>query len=230
MIPYFYPAWQFGGSVRVAYDISRKLVARGHFVVVYTSDMQDQETRLATTYTKVDGVEVFYFKNLSLYAAKRKIFVTPSLISVVKKNVKTFDVVHVHGNRTTQSPFIHYFLKKNSIPYVVQAHGGLPTLSGQRLKHLYDLFFGHNLLKDASKVIALSSTEAQQFMSMGVSKAKIAVIPNGIDLSDYVNLKSPGSFKRKFGIQENKKIILYFGRIHKDKGIDFSSESSCTYD
>jgi glycosyltransferase involved in cell wall biosynthesis len=221
VIPYFYPAWRYGGPVRVAYDVSRKLVERGHSVVVYTSDIQDEKTRMDTAYRKVDGVGVFYFKNLSLSAARRNLFVTPSLISAVKNNVKSFDVVHIHGNRTTQSPILHYFLKKNSVPYVVQTHGGLPIIGGRKLKQLYDLFFGHELLKDASKVIALTRTEAQQYRCMGVPKEKIEVIPNGIDLTEYADLPPKGCFKKKFGIDEDKKIILYLGRINRIKGLDF---------
>ena len=52
-------------------------------------------------------------------------------------------------------------------------------------------------------------------------EGKIEVIPNGIDLSEYGDLPPKGSFKKKFNIPEDKKIILYLGRIHKTKGIDF---------
>jgi glycosyltransferase involved in cell wall biosynthesis len=221
VIPYFYPAWRFGGSIKVAYDVSRKLVERGHSVTVYTTDILDEKTRVDDLYRNVEGVNVYYFKNLSLKAANRRMYFAPSLISAVSDNADSFDIVHIHGNRTTLTPILHYFLKKTSVPYVVQAHGGLPNLSRQRLKKLYDLFFGYNLLKDASKVIALTSVEAKQFESMGVPKSKIAIVPNGIDLSEFTDLQSQGSFKRKFGIHENKKIILYLGRIHKNKGIDF---------
>ena len=76
------------------------------------------------------------------------------------------------------------------------------------------------VLKKASKIIALSDVEAQQYRSMGVSDEKIAVVTNGIDLSEYAVLPPRGPFKRKFNIPNNKKIILYLGRIHKTKGID----------
>jgi glycosyltransferase involved in cell wall biosynthesis len=46
-----------------------------------------------------------------------------------------------------------------------------------------------------------------------------------IDLSEYSDLPSEGVFKRKFGIPDEKKIILYLGRIHKTKGIDFLVEA-----
>ena len=45
---------------------------------------------------------------------------------------------------------------------------------------------------------ALSPTEAQQYRVMGVPEEKIAVIPNGIDLSEYRDLPPKGSFKRSF--------------------------------
>jgi len=218
VIPYFYPTWRFGGSVKVAYDISRKLVNRGHSVTVYTSDIKDENLRVGTAFKEVDGINVFYFRNLSISLAKKKIFITPSLISALKKNVRSFDIVHIHGNRTTLNPIFHHFLKKGSVPYVLQSHGGLPSIGLS--KNLYDLFFGYRLLRDASKVIALTRIEAEQYRSMGVPGEKIAIIPNGIDLSEYADLPPKGSFKRKFNIPEDRKIILYLGRIHKTKGID----------
>jgi glycosyltransferase involved in cell wall biosynthesis len=59
-----------------------------------------------------------------------------------------------------------------------------------------------------------------QYEHIGVPSDKINIIPNGIDLSEYVPLPPKGMFKQKFGIPENKKLILFLGRVHKSKGID----------
>jgi glycosyltransferase involved in cell wall biosynthesis len=56
---------------------------------------------------------------------------------------------------------------------------------------------------------------------MGISDSKIATIPNGINLQEYTDLPRRGSFRRKFSIDEDAKIILFLGRIHEIKGIDF---------
>jgi glycosyltransferase involved in cell wall biosynthesis len=72
---------------------------------------------------------------------------------------------------------------------------------------------------DASKLIALSSIEAEQYKCAGVPTEKIAIIPNGLELSED-DLPTKGVFRRKFGIGDDEKIILYLGRIHKIKGID----------
>jgi glycosyltransferase involved in cell wall biosynthesis len=89
------------------------------------------------------------------------------------------------------------------------------------LKLFLDKLVSSKIVKNASKIIALSRFEADQYKHVGVPEDKIAIIPNGIDLSGYANLPPKGAFKRKFGIPEEKKIILYLGRIHKTKGIDF---------
>ena len=63
--------------------------------------------------------------------------------------------------------------------------------------------------------------EAQQYKAMGVPKEKIAIIPNGIDLSEYADLPPEGIFKKKFNMDENEKIVLYLGRIHRIKVLTF---------
>jgi len=141
---------------------------------------------------------------------------------MMRKDIHRFDVIHLHEYRTFQNLVVHHYAKKYAVPFVLQAHGTLPRImTKQRLKWLYDVLFGYRLLRDASKVIALSQMEAEQYRGMGVPEEKIEVIPNGIDLSEYADLPPKGSFKKKFNIPDDKKIILYLGRIHKTKGIDF---------
>jgi glycosyltransferase involved in cell wall biosynthesis len=222
IIPYFYPAWEYGGPVRVTYAISRKLVERGHEVVVYTSDTGGSNLGVKSRVKDVDGVKVYYFRNIStIIAGKTKLFSTMGMVPTARKEIGFFDVIHLHEYRTFQNWVVHHYAKKYNVPYVLQAHGSLPRIDKKRLKLVYDVFFGYRLLRDASKVIALNQMEAQQCMDVGVPEEKIETIPNGIDLSEYSNLPPKGAFKKKFFIGDNEKIILYLGRVHKRKGIDF---------
>lgn len=222
VIPYFPPAYIFGGPVRVAYQISKELTNRGHEVVVYTTDAKDFHSRIKMISDNAEGIKVHYFKNISLvFVRKLKLFITPQVISSARKEVKKFDLIHLHEYRSFQNVIIHHYVHKWKIPYILQAHGSIPrTGSWKKLKIIYDIFFGYKLLRDASKVIALSGFEAEQYGAMGVPEDKVVIIPNGIDLSDYSNLPPKGFFKNKYNIPEEKKIILYLGRIHKTKGID----------
>jgi len=228
VVSYFHPAYAFGGPVKVVYQISKELAKRGHDVVVYTSDAKDFDSRLNIGFSdNVNGIRVYRFRNLSMMLVKRvKLFITPKMALFVRKEVKTFDIIHLHEYRALQNIVIAYYAKKYGVPYVLQAHGSLPRfITKRRLKWIYDVLFGYRILKDSSKVIALSWVEAEQYKRMGVPEEKIEVISNGIDLSEYGNLLPKRSFKKKFSIDDDEKIILYLGRIHKLKGIDFLIKS-----
>ena len=206
----------------MVYGISKELARRGHKVIVYTSDVDNDYSRVPENIKEIDGIEVHYFRNLTTKTTPYKVFIVPSMVSTLKKTIKSFDVVHIHGHRSFQTPEICKLSKSKAVPYIIQAHGTLPRIMAkQRLKWIYDVLFGYRLLRDASKVIALSRMEAEQYMGMGVAEEKIEVIPNGIDLSEYADLPPKGSFKKKVNIHNDKKIILYLGRVHNTKGIDF---------
>jgi len=226
VIPYFYPAEVFGGPVRVAFDVGKELVKRGHEVVVFTSDAKDLENRLDVENDEIEGMRICYFRNLSMFFGKwSKLFITPGLPRKMEQEIRSFDIIHAHEYTTYQNIVVHRLAKKYGVPYVLQAHGSMPKVGRQARKWLYDVFFGSNLLRDASKVIALSRMEAERYRCVGVSDERISIIPNGIDLSDYTNLPSKGFFRKKFDIRDNKKIILYLGRVHKTKGIDLLVKS-----
>lgn len=223
--PYFYPAWMYGGVTRVVYEMSKHLADRRHEVSVYTTDAFDKKSRIKISSHPyyINGVRTYYFKNMSNYLAYKHILALPiGMFFRTKKEIKEFDVIHLHGSRTFLNIIIHHYANKYNIPYVLQAYGSvLPTFQKQRLKKIFDLFFGYRILKDASKVIALTKTEAEQYKKMGVDEDKIEIVPSGIDLSKFEDLPKRGEFRKKYLIRDDEKVILYLGRIHKAKGIDF---------
>lgn len=220
---FFKPSWETGGVTKVNYELSRNLVLRGHDVTVYTTD--GYSSRLNVEKNKpvdVDGIKVYYFSNLFRILVKRLKLTNPHYLPfVLRKEINNFDIIHIHEHRTLPTALIRYYAKKNGIPYVVQSHGSvLPFFQKSKLKKLFDLLFGYKILNDASKLVALTETEAKQYLQMGVDKSKICIIPNGIDIREFKNLPPKGTFRKKYSIDDNEKIILYLGRIDKIKGID----------
>ncbi|MFC2017363.1 glycosyltransferase [Chloroflexota bacterium] len=222
VIPYFVPAWGYGGPLPVCYGLSKELVQRGHEVTVYTTDALNAKNRIEMSEEIIDKIKVKRFKTLSnTLAYNHNIFFSPGMISMIRNNLKYFDIVHVHEYRTLQNTLIHRYAKKYNIPYLLQAHGSLPRIAvKQKLKKLFDMLWGYKLLRDASKVIALTEIEAEQYKSMGVSEDKIEIVPNGVDLSEFESLPERGEFRRKYGLDNNQKLVLYLGRIHETKGLD----------
>jgi glycosyltransferase involved in cell wall biosynthesis len=139
----------------------------------------------------------------------------------LKANIKNFDIIHMHNFRSYQNNVVHYYAKKYDIPYILHAHGGIPRIiEKQNLKKLYDLVWGNKILRDATKVIAVSKVEIEQYKKMCVDDDKIVVIPNGLDVESFKDLPEYGQFRKKYDIKE-KHIILFLGRMHRRKGIDF---------
>jgi len=210
--PYFTPF--FGGSSEASYQLSKELAKRGHQVTVYTSDCKLADEPLFT----VPRATIYPFKTWSRGA---NFYVTPSIIAQIKRQIGSFDIIHLHNYRTFQNIVAHQNAVRNGIPYILQAHGSLPRIvNKQGLKKVYDGFWGRRLLRDATKVIAVTEAEAEQFREAGVDGDRIEIIPNGIDLHEFSNLPSKGEFRRKHGLDSDQRIILYLGRIHPIKGLD----------
>lgn len=218
----FYPCVDSGGVVRVVYELSKELVAKGHSVTVYTTDGCTKRLSVKkNSIVQVDGVNVYYFRNLSnKLRVKLKIATPYALFRVIRKDIKNFDIIHIHEPRTILAAIICYYARKNNIPYVIQAHGSImPFFQKVRLKKIFDTIWGYKILKYAKVVIAGSSAETMQYLEMGVIKNKIEIIPNAVDYSQFENIPK-GMFRKKYGIDEKDKIILYLGRINRIKGID----------
>ena len=213
VIPRFNPA--LGGGVNVVYNISKFMAMRGHDVTIITTNY-----KFDIEYSKIigkEGVEVIpfdYLFNLHLFIP------SPTMKDWLSKNIKKYDIIHLNGARAYQNNIIYKYAVKYDVPYVLQTHGSiLRIIEIQRLKRLYDIIWGYKLYKGASKVIALTQSEAEACISMGVTKNKVEIIPNGVDLNEFNNFPRKGKFREKYSIGNNEKLILYLGRLHKSKGI-----------
>jgi glycosyltransferase involved in cell wall biosynthesis len=214
LISYFNP--RFGGDVLACYNLSRQLAKKGHEVTILTTDF-GYDPGFAQDLAS-EGITVVPFHAV----AHIGLFIyTPSMNHWLRNNGMHVDLIHMHNFRSYQNNCMVSFALKNTIPYILQAHGSVqPFFEKQRLKKLYDLVWGTRLLKNVSRVIALCESEADQYRRMHIAEEKLTIIQNAIDLSDFSDLPVKGTFRKKYAIAENEKMILFLGRIHKIKGID----------
>ena len=223
VIPVFNPPELYGGSQQVVYHISKELVSRGHSVTVYASDIRrvNLGKRVILSAEKINGFEVVHFRTASTFLSdKLRLIVTPKLKLALEQNGRQYDVIHVHELRGFQQITVCECAKRLKLPYVIHAHGILGMPRGV-LQRLTDISYVSKILSNASIAIALTDYEGKQYMRMGVSKNRIRIVPNSIDFADYAILPPKGSFRKMFDIEDCEKIILYVGRIHESKGIDF---------
>ena len=206
-----------GGVVEFVSQLSRTLGQRGHEVVIYTSDFElDQEY-----VNSLLGVKVYPFHSWSSLA---RFHITPGILWRAKKELKGFDVMHVHGRWSFQNIVVHHYAQQYGIPYVLTAYGFGPGIGIKLgLKRLYDIFLGNRFVRDASRVIAENELELKQYkgkLMKNIIKGKIEIVPLAVDLSAFSQLPMRGTFRRKYGIDDNQRVVLYLGRINAIKGID----------
>ena len=198
---FFYPCLSAGGVVNASYQIASKQ-GKDDDVKVISSDSCKERLKFPNGRydVDVDGIKVDYFKNLSNGFKLKTMLDTPLAAPFkIRKDIKDYDIVHIHEHRQTLAIIASYFARKNNIPYIVQAHGSvLPFFQKEGLKNLFDKVFGFKILHNASCVFALTEVEKEQYLKMGVDEDKIEIVPLGINLEEY-------------------EIV---GRIHEIKGLD----------
>lgn len=224
----FIPCFDSGGVVRVVYEISKELSAKGHDVTVYTTDGCIKRLKVETnSQVELDGIRVYYFRNISNWLRMKLKLATPYyMLRVIRTEIRGFDVVHIHEHRTFTAVIAAHYAKKNKIPYVIQDHGSaLPFFQKSMFKKVFDRVWGNGMFKHASKVIALTEAEVQQYKEIGVDESKIEVVPNGINLSEYEDQPEKGKFRKKYGISLDVRIVLYLGRLNRIKAPDLLIKS-----
>ena len=185
----------------------------GHDVTIIAADFGYDSDYIQS----LKNIEVIPFRQV---ANLGPFLYTPGMKGWLKENVSKYDIIHIHDFRSYQSSVVCRYAREFDVPYIIQAHGTLLRIVERRgLKLLYDVFWGNDIRKHASKLIAVSETEIEQFRQAGIPEEKISLIPNGVDHMSFTSLPPAGQFREQYDIHE-KHIILYAGRLHKQKGID----------
>ena len=207
-----------GGSVECAYQQAKALAERGHEVTIYTTNRGLDRSFIDS----IPKVNIISFRRL---VTIQRLSITPALITAAARTVRDFDIIHLHNPRTFQNIVLHHYARKYHVPYILQAHGSLKTPTRVQKRWLFDRLWGARLLKDAAKLIAITKVEAEEYADMGASPANIALLPNGIDVTEYSRLPERGAFRKKWGIAPDEKVVLFLSRLHQFKGLDILTEA-----
>lgn len=207
VIPYF--AFTRGGDVNVCYNLTRQLTNMGHDVTILTTtfDYNKEDTDNINNLTMVP---IPYKFNLALF------IYSPDIKKWLDENIMNFDIIHLHELRSYQNNIVTKYAKKYNIPYIVQPHASTPKhVNKSFIKNIYDLIYGNKIIRDASKVIAVSKEE--EYYDRKMKAKNVEVIYNGMNIEEFDNLPQDGIFRNK---NIKSPYILYLGRLDKLKGIN----------
>ena len=219
--PSFYPSWAYGGIPRCAYELCRSLVELGEEVTVWTTDVDDATHRLSDRTTVVDGITIHRFANLSNWLAyHRQLYLPRHLGRHAWRHVGAFDLVHLHSHRHVLQPLVAGPARRAGVPYVFTGNGTVPVIERYALvKRCADTLGARSFLHHAAACIAVANVERQHYLAAGVNPERIAVIPNGIRVDEFIELPPRGTFRMLHQLGDAP-LVLFVGKITPRKGVD----------
>jgi glycosyltransferase involved in cell wall biosynthesis len=213
----FYPV--IGGQEKVVLETSKELVKMGHDVTILTTDLFREDQKLPSN-EEIEGINVVRLKNkfyLKGYGY------SPGAVKWLKNNWKDYDLVHSHGYNRFLSEYALFYLR-NKVPTFFSAHGFIHTKKNYFFKKIHDITLG-KVVKYAKKCTALTKLDYAEYSKLGVPTDKVMDLPNGVDVDKYnsPDKKLVNSLKKKFNLKN--KTLIYAGRIHKSKGLNYVFEA-----
>ena len=220
MLTWEYPPRIVGGIARVVHDLSKRLIKDGHDVTVVT--YRDGDTPY---YENDKGVEVYRVDN---YMIKPNNFIdwimqlnfnmVAKASEIIAKEGK-FDVIHAHDWLVANSA--KTLKNAYDIPLIATIHatesGRNSGIHDDTQRYINDTEW--MLTYESSEVIVNSNFMKGHIQGLfGLPFEKINVIPNGINLTNFIGIERDFEFRRKYAL-DNEKIILYMGRLVYEKGV-----------
>jgi glycosyltransferase involved in cell wall biosynthesis len=221
VVPTYLPATRYGGPIVAVHSLCRALLARGHQVEVFTTNMdgpKDSPVSLEGPVT-LDGVKVRYFAAPWL----RRLCYAPSLGEAVDREIAGADVVHLHSVFLWPTWRAARTARRAQVPYVISPRGMLvKRLIESRNRMIKSAWIGlieKSNLERASAVHATSTLEAAEIGKFGWRLPPMTVVPNAVDEVDEAARQGrPAEDIAALGREEP--LILFFGRLARIKGLD----------
>jgi L-malate glycosyltransferase len=205
-----------GGISTYVYNLSKRLVERGHEVTVIT-----RGTWKETYCEEIEKIYVYRVKFFPSFPSPFKIH--QLFINKLLKYLNFgFDIIHLHGTLVPVKPIFD-----SSLPVIFTSHGAskkkLEYMEAKTLHFFIVKLLRKNLFKLEQEIVeksdiitAVSNSSADDLRTYHKFKKQITIVHNGVDTSFFI----PSEKK------SNLKSILYTGRFEIFKGLYDLIESS----
>ena len=157
-------------------------------------------------------IKILKLKNFSYFFLFKCLFFKSKRLKIYKF-LKKFDIIHFHEIWSIKVIFIVFFSNKLLIKHFYVGHGYLDKWSINQ-KYLKKNIFLHLFLQPAynsANASFFSTIDEYHEAKKSINVHDPFIIPNGVCLDE---------FKERKLKEKKKKKILFFGRIHKKKGLD----------
>lgn len=122
------------------------------------------------------------------------------------------------------APLFYKFFKKTALINHIQdlQVDAAKDLGMIKNKRFLDIMFGMEryILTKSTMVSTISKGMQQKIMAKGIPEKKILLFPNWVDESVIYPLNKEHSLRKEFGIEEEKKVVLYSGNLGEKQGLE----------
>ena len=201
----------FCGNVTYGKEITNALLDRGHRVTFLHFAPPDDDADDISSYEEVSLPFIFKSQILTIPALGSARRLTEALEKLQP------DLVHASLTLTPLDFKLPEICQSLDIPLVATFHPAFDSkrrnLSSSTQHLTYQLYAPR--LANYDKVIVFSQVQRNLLVKLGVPEERVAVIPNGVDVSRY----APGPSKIKRQLQA-RQLYVYQGRLALEKNVE----------
>jgi glycosyltransferase involved in cell wall biosynthesis len=206
-------------------DICRALLDAGEQVEIASTAPQ------SGCAVEIPGIPTHLFPRRTLFGRAADYKYSPELGAWLDKNVRTFDVLHIHAVFNYSTHAAARAAMRQGVPYIVRPLGTLnesyALQQRARKKQYYLRWIARAELDGARALHCTSEAEAEDLRRLGLRPPKV-VIPHGLRVEEFDAVFAERSQRTAAAVSESvggaagKTIpqILFYGRIHHKKGFD----------
>lgn len=208
--------WQTGGPPKIIFDHTEVVLRYGHQVDILSPISPGEKP-----YPVPEGARLILCQRTPGISRFFREF-SVELYQYLQQHVHEYDVIHCHGlwHFGTLAPF----MLDRTVAKVITIHGVLDRwvyAHNNWKKRLMDTLAQKAYLRRADLVQINNTDEREDLLRyLGERHPNVVIIPNGVKMSDFANLPPKGTFRQKFNLPVDKKLILFMSRLNAKKGLD----------
>ncbi len=208
VVPTYLPARRYGGPIVAVHGLCKALVARGHEVHAFTTNVDGDSVSDVPVdrIVDVDGVAVRYFPS-----PFPRLYWSPAMRRALC-DVREFDVVHIHAVFLWPGVAAARAARAAGVPYVISPRGMLvPELirrKSRAMKTLWLQLMERRGFAHASAIHFTSQLEWEDARDVGIPLPSPIVIPNGVEIPPRPN------------VPREERTLVFLGRVNWKKGLD----------
>jgi glycosyltransferase involved in cell wall biosynthesis len=216
---YFLP--HIGGIENVTYHQAKELTKLGHQVTIVTSKISTEPRESYLGQIKIIRIQAINIFE-DYFGIPYPIFL-PEIFITVYKEIKHYDVIHLHGHVYLSSLIACIWAKYFKKKIVLTQHNTFiehTNIFLQLIEYFFDKTIGLFTFK-AADVILTDSNKTKLYVEsiLKTPQKKIITLYNGIDSDIFYPVKNKSVIKKRLGINA-KFVCLCIRRITFKNGID----------